>query len=96
MDFVAPGDVLFLRVNEDNMDPSGRTINWFGSDVIKSVRISAEDGSFRKTISEHSVKLPPVTTSTRLNFHALDASGNELIPGWTVFFLQSEIKSDKR
>ena len=96
IDFVVPGDVLFLRVNEDKIDPTGRTINWFGSDVIKSVRISVEDGSFTLFTSKHSVKLPSVTTRRQLYFHALDTNGNELIPGWTVFFTQWKTKSDKK
>jgi len=96
MYFVVPGEVLFLRVNEDKLDHSRRTINWFGSDSIKSVRISTDDGSFNMTTSEHSVKLPPVTASRHLNFYALDAVGNELIPGWMVFFWQSETKSNKK
>lgn len=58
-EFVVPGEVLRLRVFEDEIDTCRRTIRWYGSDIIKSLGVSKADGRFCVTTSEGRVKLPP-------------------------------------
>jgi hypothetical protein len=96
INFTVPGEVLFLRVNKEKSGSSSRTINWFGSDVTKFVKISSQDGSLSKIVSANLIKLPPTPKGRGWDFYALDDKGNELIPGWRVYFYQPETKSDEK
>jgi tetratricopeptide (TPR) repeat protein len=87
-EFVVPGKVLGLWIEEDKTDPTRRTIKWSGSEEIKSVRISSDDGSLIMTSADQSVRLPIVREERRLQFQSLGADGKEMVPGWKKWFQQ--------
>jgi hypothetical protein len=94
IDFSVPGETHYLRLQGDKSDPSGRTVAWFGSDAIKSVRVSTQDGSYNQQVDTKLIRLPATSSSQRWDFCALDGKGKELIPGWTQYFWQSKTKPE--
>lgn len=91
--FTVPGDVLMLHVAADPLDPTGRTIKWWGSDAIKHIRAFVEGGTVDVTTAEHTLKLPAATESRSVEIRALNEAGNELVPGWATSYWQETTPS---